>query len=109
MWFTFATEPRKNAGIVSAEFDRYGMSGIRCEWAKHVKAGVCMMSPTLGKWILETNDKEFKTGLSKNSLSIKEIVKILFPKYEQPTRSLDAGESALLLHRVTLQAQSLTT
>ena len=98
-------EPRKNAGIVNAEFARYGMSGIQGDWARHVKAGICTMSPTLGRWILERSGKDFKAGASKNSLSIREIVKTLFSSGEQPTLSHDAGESALLLHRVILQAQ----
>ena len=101
--------PRKNAKIIEAEILGYNISELTLKWSDHADRGICTMSPTLGKALLEKAGQQTnETKEAKHALAVKELFNTLFPK--EAVKALPRGvrEGALIQRRIVSEAIRLS-
>ena len=99
-----------DAGIIAKELSRCKMADASKLWAKIARAGLCTMDPHIGSWVRQSFNEEVHEPETRNTLSLKELVRRLLPERtdllaKHHTAGADACmvlEVAFALHELAL-------
>lgn len=84
-----------DAGILSEEIDRAGLTCRKQEWEAFVREGFCTMDPAVGTWLRECSGMQIAPELHKNIMRLPAMVDALRP-YQRwpPWKHHAAGDDA---------------
>ena len=98
-----------DAGIIANELLRCGMKDAKAQFESIVRAGLCTMSPEIGRWLVQCWGEDCGSAKTTNALALKTIVHRLLPESASLLeRQHSAGVDALLHRKVAYALRGLS-
>ena len=90
-----------HGGVIERELARCRKTALQKQWGAMLRSGLCVMDPLVGRWLQESYDRDCSSKTSDNSLSLKEVLRLLLPEHiATPLRGHTAVEKAALCLKI---------